>query len=107
MVGDVREMTDLEQIKSSLDRLTVSQQNLTIAQARTEERVIAANSAVEHFNNNIKFRMDSFASYKELETLRNDVEELKDDKKWIVRSILGSWLAWLGMLWALITKKFS
>jgi hypothetical protein len=51
--------------------------------------------------------MDSFASYKELETLRHDVEELKDDKKWIVRSILGSWVAWIGMLWALVTKKFS
>jgi hypothetical protein len=100
-------MADLESNKEAIDRLATEVRHLTIAQVRTEERVIAANLLVEHFNNNLKMRLDTFATTKELEALRLDMEDLKDDRKWLTRAVWAGWLAGLGVVWAAFTKKFG
>jgi flavin-binding protein dodecin len=93
--------------KEAIDRLATAVQNLTIAQVRTEERVIAAGIVVEHFNANLKMRLDGFATRIELASLRGDMEDLKDDRKWLTRAVWGGWLAGLAVVWAAFTKKFG
>jgi hypothetical protein len=75
--------------------------------ARVEERQIAAVEASDHFRNNLKMRLDGLATKVEMQGIRDDVEELKDHKKWQDRTIAGAWIAGLGVVWAVVTKKFT
>jgi hypothetical protein len=52
-------------------------------------------------------RLDGFATRIELASLRGDMEDLKDDRKWLTRAVWGGWLAGLAVVWAAFTKKFG
>jgi hypothetical protein len=94
-------MTD--DIKELADKL----QALAITLGRMEERQSGEARATALHREEIGSKLDLLATKAEVETIRQDVDDLKDDKKWIVRSVAGAWLAGLGVLWAVVTRKFS
>jgi hypothetical protein len=100
-------MADLESIKESLDRLTVATQNQAIAQAKVEEKVTSSALMSEHQYNNLKMQMTTFATRIELEAVRGDIREMKDERTLLNRWVWGSWAAIIfGSLWAASKKMF-
>jgi hypothetical protein len=100
-------MADLESIKESLDRLTVATQNQAIAQAKVEEKVTSSALMSEHQYNNLKMQMTTFATRIELEAVRGDIREMKEERTLLNRWVWGSWAAIIfGSLWAASKKMF-
>jgi hypothetical protein len=100
-------MADLESIKESLDRLTVATQNQAIAQAKVEEKVTSSALMSEHQYNNLKMQMTTFATRIELDAVRGDIKEMKDERTLLNRWVWGSWAAIIfGSLWAASKKMF-
>jgi hypothetical protein len=75
--------------------------------SKMEERQAGEARATALHRIEIGGKLDLLATKAEVETIRQDVDSLKDDKKWIVRSVVGAWLAGIGVLWAVVTRKFS
>jgi hypothetical protein len=100
-------MADLESVKESLDRLTVATQNLAVAQAKVEEQVKSSGMMSEHQYNNLKMQMATFATRVELEAVRGDIREMKDERTLLNRWVWGSWAAIIfGAFMAVARKVF-
>jgi hypothetical protein len=80
---------------------------LSIQLARMEERQIAQSVTSDHRHRDMNNRLDNLATKQEVEAIEERVEKIEDDKKWLARSVAGTWFAGIGVIWALVTRKFS
>jgi hypothetical protein len=102
---------DLREIKGDIKNLIASQQQLALGQAVIVAQYAASERATEQHRESIQTKLDGLATKAEVKDIRDDLDELaaeyKGDKTWITRSIWGAWIAGAGVVWGLMTKKFS
>jgi hypothetical protein len=75
--------------------------------AAAKEAATLNNEASLHRHNNLKQMMEGLATKKDVSDLEERVDMLEDDKKWLVRSIVGAWIAGTGVVATIFTKKFG
>lgn len=98
---------DLKEFKADLKALVQSQQQLATGQAVIVAQYAAAERATEGFRQSLESKLGDLATKSEVQVLRNDLAELKDDRKWLIRSIVGAWIAGLLGVVGVAARKFN
>jgi hypothetical protein len=78
----------------------------TQAKAAADAARLAA-AASEDRHNNLKQVIDELATKRDLETIEARVEHLEGSRDWVVKAVVGAWMAGSGVVATLFTRKFG
>jgi hypothetical protein len=98
---------DVKELKADFKALIASQHDLAKGQAVIVAQYAASERATESFRQNLDAKFGDLATKSEVQVLRNDLAELKDDRKWLIKSIIGAWIAGLLGVGGIVIRKLS